>query len=134
MSNAASHSHAFYLQVARQRKVWTVRDDGGFPAPMGSEGKRAQPFWSSLSRVLLIIKNVPAYSAFEPHEITWEAFRDRWLPGLKRDGILVGVNWSGDRAKGYDLESDSVHAAIDAQIHRIEREPADASEGDRPPV
>jgi hypothetical protein len=116
MSNAASHAHAFYRQVAQEKKVWTVKDSGGFPAPMNSEGKRAQPFWSSLSRVELIKKNVPAYAAFEPHEISWEAFRDRWLPGLKKDGILIGVNWSGDRSKGYDIESDFVRDAIEIQL------------------
>jgi len=83
---------------------------------MNSEGKRAQPFWSSLSRVELIKKNVPAYAAFEPHEISWEAFRDRWLPGLKKEGILIGVNWSGDRAKGYDIDSDFVREAIEIQL------------------
>jgi hypothetical protein len=116
MSNAASHAHAFYRQVAQEKKVWTVKDAGGFPAPMNSEGKRAQPFWSSLSRVERIKKNVPAYAGFDPYEITWEAFRDRWLPGLKKDGILIGVNWSGDRAKGYDIDTDFVREAIEIQL------------------
>jgi hypothetical protein len=38
------------------------------------------------------------------------------LPGLKKDGILIGVNWSGDRAKGYDIESDFVRDAIEIQL------------------
>jgi hypothetical protein len=63
-----------------------------------------------------IIERVPAYAAFEPHEIPWESFRDRWLPGLKRDGILIGVNWSGERAKGYDLDSDWILKAIELQM------------------
>jgi len=122
MSNAASHAHAFYRQVADEKKVWTVKDAGGFPAPMNSEGKRAQPFWSSLSRVELIRKNVPAYADFEPHEISWDAFRDRWLPGLKKDGILIGVNWSGGRAKGYDIDSDVVLKAIEVQLKQQQGE------------
>jgi hypothetical protein len=122
MSNAASHANAFYRQVAQDKKIWTVKDAVGFPSPMNSEGKRAQPFWSSLSRVELIKKNVPAYAAFEPHEISWEAFRDRWLPGLKKDGILIGVNWSGQRAKGYDIESDCVREAIENQLKNLQGE------------
>lgn len=116
MSNAASHAAAFYRQVATEGKVWTVQDVGGIPAPLNSEGKRAMPFWSSLSRVKKIISNVPAYSGFEPKEISWEGFRDRWLTGLKRDGLLVGVNWSGPKAKGYDLEPDTVRQAIEFQL------------------
>jgi hypothetical protein len=41
----------------------------GFPQPMTNDGYRAQPFWSSLSRVQRIVKNVPAYAGCEPHEI-----------------------------------------------------------------
>ncbi len=122
MSNAASHAHAFYRQVARDKKVWTVKDAGGFPAPKNAEGQRAQPFWSSISRVERIIKRVPAYAGFVPHEIPWETFRDRWLPGLQRDGILIGVNWSGERAKGYDLDSEWVRKAIELQLENQEGE------------
>jgi hypothetical protein len=116
MSIAAAHAHEFYKQVAKNNKVWTVRDEGGFPAPKNSEGIRVQPFWSSLSRVAKVIKNVPAYNGFEPYEIDWESFRDKWLPGLKKDGLLIGVNWSGEKAMGYDLDSDSVKKAIEIQI------------------
>ena len=116
MSIAAAHAHAFYKQVAKERKVWTIRDEGGFPAPKNRDGVRAQPFWSSLSRVEKIIKNVPAYNDFEPYELNWESFRDRWLPGLKKDGLLVGVNWSGNKAMGYELDSDWVEEAVEIQI------------------
>ena len=122
MSNAASHAHAFYLQVAKERRVWTVRDEGGFPAPKNSEGMRAQPFWSSLSRVERVRKNVSAYAGLQPYEISWESFRDRWLPGLKKDGILIGVNWSRDQARGFDLDPDSVREAIEFQIEKLNGE------------
>jgi len=116
MSNAASHASTFYRQVAAEGKVWTICDAGGIPSPINSEGNRSMPFWSSLSRVQEIIANVPAYSGFEPKEISLEGFRDRWLPGLKRDGLLVGVNWSGPKAKGYDLQPDTVLEAIEFQL------------------
>lgn len=116
MGQSASQAHAFYRDVAINKKVWTIRDDGGFPAPITSSGKRSQPFWSSLSRVQKIIKNVPAYSGFEPVELSWEEFRDKWLPGLEKDGLLIGVNWSGENATGYDLDSKWVTEAVEAQV------------------
>ena len=79
------------------------------------------PFWSSLSRVQKIIGNVPAYAKFEPHELSWEEFRDAWLPGLKKDGELAGANWSGPRAKGYDVEPETVREAIEFQIGILEK-------------
>ena len=104
MSQSSSQAAAFYREVAMSRKVWTIRDAGGYPAPKGTSGKRAQPFWSSLSRVERIIGSVPAYAGFTPDEISWEKFCSAWVPGLTRDGLLVGVNWSGERAVGYDVE------------------------------
>lgn len=120
MSNAAAHAHAFYRQVAKDRKVWTVRDEGGYPAPKTRTGVRAQPFWSSLSRVKKIIATVPAYAGFTPEEFSWEEFRDRWLVEIKNDKQLVGVNWSGAHASGYDIDSDFVQRAVEFQIKKIE--------------
>jgi hypothetical protein len=116
MSQSASQTSAFYKEVAKNKKLWTVKDSGGFPAPKNSEGKRVHPFWSSLSRVEKIIKNVPAYSGFEPHEISWEYFSTNWVPGMTKDGLLVGVNWSGDRATGYDIEPERVKEYVEAYI------------------
>src|SRR5215831_9611475 len=114
MSQAASQASAFYHEVAKQGRLWTIKDSVGFPAPRNSSGKRAQPFWSSLARAQRIIANVPAYRDFEPHELAWSEFCERWLPGLTRDGILVGVNWSGTRAVGYDVSPAEVVANVEA--------------------
>jgi len=116
MSQASSQAWAFYREVAATRAVWTVQDEGGFPAPPTSSGKRAQPFWSSRSRVERIIKTVPAYAGFEPYEVSWVDFCDKWAPGLAKDGLLVGVNWSGKRAVGYDLEPERLVQCVQAVI------------------
>lgn len=116
MSQSASQASAFYKEVAENRKVWTVKDSGGFPAPKNAEGKRAQPFWSSLSRAQKFIKTVPAYPGFEPYEISWVEFSSRWVPGLKQDGLLVGINWSGAKATGYDLEPEKVKEYVELHI------------------
>ena len=119
MSQSASQAAAFYRDVAAGRRVWTVKDDGGFPVPKTPSGERAQPFWSSLSRVERIIQTVPAYAGFRPHELSWEEFRDRWIPGLTKDGLKIGVNWSGAHATGYDVEPASVQKAVEYEISQI---------------
>ena len=116
MSQSSSQAWAFYRDVATTRLVWTIRDEGGFPAPMTSSGQRAQPFWSSRSRVERIIKSVPAYSRFTPFEVTWDDFRSKWAPGLANDGLLVGLNWSGLDAVGYDLEPGRLVECVQAVI------------------
>jgi hypothetical protein len=114
MSASASQAAAFYREVATSKTLWTIRDEGGFPAPMGRDGIRAQPFWSSRSRTEKIIENVPAYNGFTPVEVTWEEFVTKWVPGFTRDGMKIGVNWSGRNATGYDIEAESVKESVEA--------------------
>jgi hypothetical protein len=50
------------------------------------------------------VKNLAAYAAFEPHEVSWLEFRERWVPGLTTDKVRVGGNWTGPRAIGSCLK------------------------------
>lgn len=120
MSHAGSQAWAFYREVARTRLLWTIRDEGGFPAPKNAQGKRAIPFWSSQSRAERIIKSVPAYSGFTPLELAWDDFRSSWVPNLMADGHLVGVNWSGKKALGFDLEPERLARSVQALIDNPE--------------
>jgi Protein of unknown function (DUF2750) len=104
VSQSASQAAAWREDVRNAASVWTVEDDNGIPAPANAEGRRSMPFWSSRSRVQRIVATVPAYARFRPREVPLDEFRSRWLDGLERDGLLVGVNWSGSSATGYDVE------------------------------
>lgn len=118
MTQAAAQANAFYMEIAKTGKVWAIRDARGFPAPIGDEGKRTMPFWSTRSKAEKIIKNVSAYHGFEVVELDWETFRDRWLVGLDKDGLNVGVNWSGDMAVGYDVSPINVRRIIENLISK----------------
>ncbi|MEU6133415.1 DUF2750 domain-containing protein [Nocardioides sp. NPDC047086] len=109
MSVAAAQAAAFYAEVAESDLVFTIRDEEGFPAPMTPSGVRSQPFWSKRSRAECIIKNVAAYQGMHVVEVARDDWLNKWLPGLESDGMLVGINWSGQAATGYDLSpSDAV--------------------------
>lgn len=114
MSQSASQAAAFYRDAVKSQTVWTLRDAGGYPAPKNREGVRAQPFWSSRSRAEKIVATVPAYAGFEVVEVALETFLDKWLPSLEESGLRVGVNWSGPRATGYDIEASSIKIALEA--------------------
>jgi hypothetical protein len=73
------------------------------------------PFWSTRSRVERIIASVPAYAGFRPVEISLDEFQSHWLDGLEQDGLLVGINWSGARATGYDVEPRDVRDWLAAE-------------------
>jgi hypothetical protein len=131
VSNASSQAWAFYREVAAKRIVWTIRDASGYPVSVTSCGHRAQPFWSSRSRVERIIRSVPAYAGFEPREIAWDEFCRKWAPGMTAHGLLVGVNWSGEQATGYNLPParlvECVRACIDGLAER--KAPPDGHRG-----
>jgi hypothetical protein len=61
------------------------------------------PFWSKPTRAERVIGAVAAFRGFDVVEIPVDDWLDSWLPGLQRDGLLVGVNWAGARATGFDL-------------------------------
>lgn len=116
---SGAQAWAFYRDVAKNRVVWTIEDEGGYPAPKNYAGVRAQPFWSSRSRVEKIIRNVPAYGSFRPVEIAWSEFESNWVPSLLSDGLLMGVNWSGPAARGYDMPPDRVLASIRTLMDKL---------------
>lgn len=117
MTIAAPHAAAFYREVAISRVVWAIQDAGGFPAPIGTDDRRAMPFWSSQSRALKVIESVRAYTGFTPVPIQWQTFCERWVSGLCQDSLLVGVNWAGPRATGYDVEPNEVKRNIEALLN-----------------
>ena len=115
MSIAAPQSAAFFDEILAHGAVWTIQDDGGFPAPRTGSGERAMPFWSLESRARKIIDNVAAYEGFETFRLTLEEFESNWLAGMEKDGLLVGINWAGKRAMGYDMTPAEVRASIAAR-------------------
>ena len=66
------------------------------------------PFWSSERRARNLISKSPAYKAFKPFRIEWDEFCLNWVPDLTKDGLQIGVNWTGKRAIGYDMEPEEV--------------------------
>lgn len=116
MSISAAHAASFYKEVAKEKLIWSIRDAQGFPSPLSESGRRSMPFWSSRSRAELIIKNVSAYREFEPVCISLAEFCERWVQGLTQDSILVGINWSGARATGYDVEPIECQKNIEAYL------------------
>ena len=96
-----------------------MRDTGGFPAPRRGDGKRAMPFWSKRSRAQHVVDKVAAYAGFALVSIPIREWTERWLPGLEKDGCMVGLIWSGPRATGYDLPADEARRRLGELLRRV---------------
>lgn len=114
MSISAAHADSFITEVSTHGEVWPIRDAQGFPTSTNPSDEKAMPFWSLESRARKIIASVPAYTDFEPHRLSLEEFKNRWLPGLARDGLKTGLNWSGTHVTGYDMEPSDVLRRLEA--------------------
>lgn len=112
MSVSAAQTVAFCEEVVKSSQVWGVRDSGGIPAPFNGDGVRSMPFWSLRSRAEKVIADVPAYRDFEPMAIPLDAWLTRWIDGLERDRILVGLNWTGAQASGFDFRPAEVRTRL----------------------
>ena len=70
MSTSSVHADAFFRELGPDGLVWSIEDDEGVPAPRGTDGACAMPFWSRESRARRVIENVPAYAGFRTREIS----------------------------------------------------------------
>jgi hypothetical protein len=118
--SCGAQAYAFYRGVAKIKKVWTIRGANGVPTFTIRDG-RSMPFWSSLSRVKKLIKTIPDYAGFEPYEINWDKFCNKWSTNLKKDNIKVGVNWSGPNAVGFDMEPDRIVKSVEYCIQELNK-------------
>src|SRR3954462_3517550 len=103
MSLSGAHKAAFRREALQQGQIFAIRDDQGYPAPPGDDGRRAVPFWSRPTRARRVADQAAAYQGFEVVSIELDDWLGGWLPCLERDGLLAGVNWAGARATGFDL-------------------------------
>lgn len=103
MSLSGAHRAAFRREATQEGRVFSIRDVGGYPAPADGEGRRAVPFWSKPTRAQRVVGQVAAYHGFEVVVVAVDDWLTGWLPSLDRDGLLVGLNWAGARATGYDM-------------------------------
>ncbi|WP_168800590.1 MULTISPECIES: DUF2750 domain-containing protein [Cellulomonas] len=93
--------------------VWVLRDADGYVCVRSGDAARdTMPFWSSRARAVTVTRRAPAERHLVPEPVDLEAFVARWLPGLGRDGTLVGVDWTGVRSGGAEHEPHELAEAL----------------------
>ena len=121
MSDSHRAAHAFYREVARSGRVWVLQHVEHHQLPiLAVHGHEVTPVWSSETRLKKVRPRLGPRLQIEhrPKEVAWEGFRDVLVPGLDAEGVLLGLNWSGQKAVGYDLAGASVVQAVEAARER----------------
>ena len=118
MSTSAAQYDKFREQVVREGRAFTFTDGGHLLVYPVSSGETV-PFWSSRSRLESIQQRLPKYRRFEITELSLEEFWRR-LEGLERDGIQVGVNWSGKQLTGYNVRAADLRAGLQYWLDRLQ--------------
>jgi hypothetical protein len=111
-SPSAANAAAFYRQVIETGTVWMLWSEKGGPTARTAGGDHAVPFWSSKSRAERVVATVPSYAGYTVRHESLARWREQWLPDLDREGLRVGLNWSGAKAVGYDLDPISVEESL----------------------
>lgn len=117
MSTVALQANAFYSDVIKHGVVFALLDDESFPV-LRIDGNDVVPFWSTRSRVELVLQEHPKYERYEVDEIALSDFLAKTLSLLEEERIRVGVNWSGPRLTGYDVSVGDVRTNIEARTQR----------------
>ncbi|MEU0410517.1 DUF2750 domain-containing protein [Streptomyces griseorubiginosus] len=106
MSQSGSQAAAFFRDVRQSGVVWLVRDGNGSPTHLSADGTRSLPFWSTSPRAQRAAKIWGRGLRFE--SLPLDTWCDRVLPDAARDGLAIGINWSGARLVGWSFTPDEV--------------------------
>ena len=130
---AGAHAHAFYREVAKYRSTWILGLNDQPQVVVSPSGARILPIWSSRARVEKVIATVPGYARSVALGGSWENFEENWVNFLQSENILVGVNWSGPNANGYEMPVQALVENVRACIARLPNS-APQSDAKLPPI
>ncbi|MGW7096341.1 DUF2750 domain-containing protein [Streptomyces sp. NPDC054874] len=112
MSQSGSQAAAFFRDVRENRVVWLVRDDDGSPTHLSADGTRSFPFWSTSPRAQRAAKIWRR--GLRVDSMPLDTWCDFVLPDTARDGLVIGINWSGPRLVGWSFTSREVRNRLAA--------------------
>ncbi len=76
-------------KVADEEVVWSLWQEGGWALAGDDEGRQLVPVWPHQRYAALCAQDV--WAGHAPKPIALDAWIERWIPGMERDGRLVAV-------------------------------------------
>lgn len=117
MSISGAQYDKFREQVVADERAFSFTDAGELLVYPIATGETV-PFWSSRSRLETIQTQFPKYRQWTITEFSLGEFWRR-LCQLEREGIQVGVNWSGKQLTGYNVRVPDLRAGLEYWVDRL---------------
>ncbi|USN98482.1 MAG: DUF2750 domain-containing protein [Phycisphaeraceae bacterium] len=113
--SSSVHADAFYREVIASGELFTVEHEEDGPIEWHlAGGIHARPFWSARSRAVRMLQGPLRRRGLVIVPVIWHEFCSRIVPEMRSAGQLVGLNWHGARARGYNLDPDAVVQAVES--------------------
>lgn len=120
--SSSEQANAFYRDVIASGEVFLVEHETRGSVTWRLAGSQhARPVWSSRRRAVRMLEGPLAKPGLVIVRHSWDEFRDSIAPAIEREGILVGLNWAGRKARGYNIPPSDVVARIEAARHTQQR-------------
>lgn len=105
MSSGVTQANKFYEEVAETKIVWFGVLPGEVLLEFDLKDKKVSfPVWSSKSRIERLKKlNPELLGVVESRSVSWQQFKEHFLPILPPEQKVVGVNLSGKHLTGIDI-------------------------------
>ena len=114
----ASERYSYWVKrVADREEVWSLWADGGWAMAADDAGATLLPFWPATE----FAKNCAAgvWENYEPRSIDLTAFRERWIPGIKKDGRMLAI-FPTPADRGITIAPDRVDADLSKELTQYE--------------
>jgi hypothetical protein len=79
----------FIKKVADQQVLWSLRTEGGWVLAGDDQGHELVPVWPHEKFAALCAKD--EWAGAVPKSIELDAWLERWIPGMERDGKRVAI-------------------------------------------
>jgi hypothetical protein len=88
----------FLSRIVQSGTVWGLKSqEHGWAYCLSNESESRRDvyvFWSDQAYAARLAKD--GWRQYKPHTISLEQFQASWLPGMEKDGALVGPNWDAN--------------------------------------
>jgi hypothetical protein len=106
----------FIEEVAQNGYFWTVEKQGVYATHKNRYGRRCFPWWSTREKAIKQIEIVGTYSGYKQVGFDYKTFVDEWIPELRKDKCMLGINYRSKNNIGFDIEIDEVIMALEIRL------------------